>query len=180
MRKNIIIMKRTILTTLLLSAFTCTFAQNTWETFAESNFTVEYPSNWRIDRTSAYPSIVFLSPYESDFDSFAENFNIVEGYCNSGDTYDSYIEAVKIANSSILIDFAISKTETLDSDFGKCLHIIYEGQETQAVSSILRFDQYMWFLDDNKTIVITFTCRKNACDDYSEIFETIFNSFAIK
>jgi hypothetical protein len=173
-------MKKVILTTLLLSTLTCIFAQNSWITFAESNFTVEYPSDWRIDKTSAYPAIVFLSQYESDYDWFAENFNIVESYRGSSDTYDTYIEAVKIANSRLLTNFAITKTETLDSDFGKCLHIIYQGQQTQAEFSTLRFEQYMWFLDYNKTILITFTCEKVAYDNYKEIFLNIFKSFTIK
>ena len=171
-------MKKIIIIFLLASCYCSIFAQNNWQTFIEDNFTVKYPADWRIDR-SFYPSIIFLSPYESDFDSFAENFNIVYSYRNSSDTYDTYIAGIKISGG-MLINFAITKMETLNSDFGECFHIIYKGQETYAESSTLRFEAYLWLLDNNRAITITFTCREFACDEYKETFENILKSFTIK
>ena len=153
----------------------------TFKNYNESeNFSVEYPADWRIDRISAYPAICFLSPYESDFDTFAENFNIVEGYHQNNDTYNTYIEGVKLSGSRLsLINFEITKTEILNSDFGECFRVIYKGQETYAESSTLRFEAYLWLLKNNRSIAITFTCREFSCDDYKETFDKILKSFKI-
>ena len=49
-----------------------------WKTITQSNYSVQYPSNWELDQSGKMGAIFFmLAPVESPADNFKENVNLM-------------------------------------------------------------------------------------------------------
>lgn len=150
---------------------------NNWKSIVESNYSIEYPDNWELNKSGQMGStFVLFSPLSSKQDKFKDNVNLIiqdlTGYNLDLDKYVKISEGqikTLITNGEILENQRIT-TETIE--FQK---VIYTGK--QGIYN-LKFEQYFWVIGNN-AFILTLTCEENQFEVHKEIGEKILNSFKI-
>lgn len=139
----------------------------------KQDFSISYPNNWIVKSDMPKAELLVCSPFDGSNDTFADNFNLMKQdlHSNSIDLmlYDS-ISKDQIYN-------ALGKDAILESKIeNDRSYVLYKG--------VLDGEQLKWkqlyFVKNEIAYVLTYTAEEKTFDKYSDIAESIFNSFKLK
>lgn len=148
------------------------------KTYTKDNYSISYPSDWKLDTSGIGGSLFAISsPLTSSDDGFSENVNLLtqslKGYGFDLDKYASLNKeqiAQGIPGSKILEDKRVKKE---DYEY----HMIVISAFMQGRD--LKLKQW-YIIKDEKAYVLTFTAMKDEYDDFIKTGDQILNSFKIK
>lgn len=162
----------------LFNSITIIGQSNSWKSIIDSNYTIEYPNDWKLNNSGQLSTkFILYSPLTTDKDKFRENINlIVQDLTGYNMTLDKYVEISKNQISMMITYGNIISNERVKKDKREYHKIIYSGK--QGVFD-LQFEQYFWVIENN-AYVLSLTCEKSEFENYRSIGEKILNSFNIK
>lgn len=151
---------------------------NEWKTLDESNYSIQYPPAWELNRSGQMgTSFVLFSPLESGNDKFKENINlIIQDLTGLSINLDKFNEISERQIKTMITNSVLIESKRIKSGNDEYHKVIYSGD--QGVFH-LQFEQYYWVIN-NKAFVLTFTSEKKKYDDFKETGEKILNSFMLK
>ncbi len=153
-------------------------AANNWSIIEDTQYAIEYPNEWKIDRSGQSGSrfILFSKP-TSTVDTFRENVNLIIQDL-TGKNID-LIDFATLSENQIrsqLSPDAISFSQQLQANDLSYHKLIYKGRQGNFD---LQFEQYYW-VENEKAFVLTLTCEEKEFEKFQQIGEKILNSFRIK
>ena len=139
----------------------------------KADYSISYPANWEVKKDEPRAEIFVCAPFDNEEDTFADNFNMMKqnllGKSIDLQLYDS------ISKSQIVT--AIGKDAIIDSK-------IENGQSTLLFKGVLDGRNLKWkqlyFIKNETAYILTYTAEEIYFDKYSDIAESIFNSFKLK
>jgi len=170
-------MKSTLATLLLLFVSAFTFAQDDWETLEKDNYSINYPSHWEYSDKKPQPSVkfMFFSEIESqNEDAFRENVNMTTENLNGQKMSLSDYTELSINNI---------KKELPTAKFISNKSIKVNGIDVSDViwtgtfgTVELKFRQFL-LIHKGSAYILTYSSTVSEFENYSEITNTILNSF---
>ena len=157
--------------------------QNAWKTFAQHDFTIQYPDNFELNTSGQFGTRFAL--FSKDFirsGVFCPNINLIiqnlTGHNISLDDFveisESQIETIHIegthTNGSLIESERIKKD---NSEFQKIIYTFNQG----ALELIVK--QYL-MIKNEKAYILTFTARIDQFDNYKDVATEIMNTFELK
>ncbi len=145
------------------------------------NIKIYYPLGWTTSSSTnanKTVSIMLLSPYESKLDNFSETFVISKS--NIG--YQSEEVAIKNKISELIValgDMGISKQETSQftlGNIGKAVSIRFYDKDGQLFNSPAFVEEVVFVNKEILYLVTTPIFSANLLENYSYIFNSIFDS----
>lgn len=151
---------------------------NDWNTLNEKNYSIEYPSDWEINKSDQMGTkFILFSQLTSNNDQFKENVNlIVQDLTGHNIDLNQYVEISENQIKSMITDGNIISSERVKKDEKEFQRVIYTGK--QGIYD-LQFEQYYW-VENNNAYVLTLTCEVTAFTDFKNTGEKILNSFEIR
>lgn len=139
----------------------------------KEDYSISYPAHWEVKTDEPRAEIFVCSPMDSKEDTFADNFNMMKqnllGKSIDLQLYDS------ISKSQIIN--AIGKDAIIDSKIeNECATIIFKGP---LEGRNLKWKQ-LYYIKNETAYILTYTAEEVYFDKYSDIAESIFNSFKLK
>jgi len=163
-----------ILSFLFLTFLSC--GGDKWETLENESFTVDYPSDWRLDESGRFNSKFFLFAQTIPIDGFNENINLmVETLPNPNITMQQYIEASikgldRIPNSKVI------NQREFDRDGINISEIEWTGfMNNMDLKTKQQFQK-----KDGKVYMLTYTAKPDSFKKYVDDASKIMNSFRVK
>jgi hypothetical protein len=149
-----------------------------WKTLVQSNFSIEYPSTWELNKGGQMGTcFILFSPLDSEKDTFKENVNLmVQDLGKENIGLNRYTEISEGQIKTLLTNSDLIESKRIKKSNAEFHKLIYTGD--QGVFH-LKFEQYYWVIDA-KAYVLTFTSEEEKFATYSETGEKILNSFSIK
>lgn len=149
-----------------------------WKTLDGTEFSIQYPSNWTVDKSGqGGTSFILFAPEDIMGDMFKENVNLLIQDL-SGKNMDlakytelSITQFKKMMPGSTLVES--KRLKGAKFDFQKVTNTAKQGDLN------LRFIQYYWVVL-NRAFVLTFSCEEGKHAAYKENSEKIMNSFKFK
>jgi|TARA_B110000240_G_C13235019_1_gene340649 hypothetical protein len=155
------------------------FAQtNDWNTLNEKNYSIEYPSDWELNKSGQMGTkFILFSQLTSKNDQFKENVNlIVQDLTGHNIDLNQYVEISENQIKTMITDGNIISSERVKKDEKEFQRVIYTGK--QGIYD-LQFVQYYW-VENNNAYVLTLTCEITVFTDFKNTGEKILNSFEIR
>jgi len=155
------------------------FAQtNDWNTLNEKNYSIEYPSDWELNKSGQMGTkFILFSQLTSKNDQFKENVNlIVQDLTGHNIDLNQYVEISENQIKTMITDGNIISSERVKKDEKEFQRVIYTGK--QGIYD-LQFEQYYW-VENNNAYVLTLTCETTVFTDFKNTGEKILNSFEIR
>ena len=146
-----------------------------WKSLTENNYSINYPDNWRLDKSGQMgTSFILFSPFSSEQDQFSENINLLI-FDLTGQNIDlnKYVEISESKIATIITDGKIIQSKRMTNGSLNYQKVIYTGKE--GVFNF-KFEQYYW-IENDKAYVLTLTCEEDQFDIYETQGEMILNSF---
>lgn len=160
---------------LLLSNF-C-FAQKDKLEFSAPQFTVQYPTDWRVDTSRLMGTeLLLFSPLEGEGDLFAENVNVLiqdlSGQNIDLEKYKQITDAqlAVYANEGGVLESVIVKTGS-----SKCYIVHYTMSQGGLNLKILS----TCIIKNEKAFLVTFSAEVDKYEQFKELGEGILSSFAL-
>ena len=150
---------------------------NDWNTLNEKNYSIEYPSDWELNKSGQMGTkFILFSQLTSKNDQFKENVNlIVQDLTGHNIDLNQYVEISENQIKTMITDGNIILSERVKKDEKEFQRVIYTGK--QGIYD-LQFEQYYW-VENNNAYVLTLTCEITAFTDFKNTGEKILNSFEI-
>lgn len=141
--------------------------------FEKPDYTISYPADWKVSPDLPKAEIFVCSKSEGPDDNFAENFSLMKQE-ELGESIDLYLYD-SISKDQIFSE--IGKDAVIESKMeGNHSYVIYKG--------LMNEDHLKWkqayFIKNQTAYVLTYTAEEKSFDKYSDIAESIFNSFKLK
>ncbi|MFT4805631.1 MAG: hypothetical protein ACI9YE_002853 [Psychroserpens sp.] len=155
------------------------FAQtNDWNTLNEKNYSIEYPSDWELNKSGQMGTrFILFSQLTSKNDQFKENVNlIVQDLTGHNIDLNQYVEISENQIKTMITDGNIISSERVKKDEKEFQRVIYTGK--QGIYD-LQFEQYYW-VENSNAYVLTLTCEITVFTDFKNTGEKILNSFEIR
>ena len=170
-------MKRILILLILTINSVFVFGQTEWKTISESNFKIEYPDNWELNKSGQMGTkFILFSKLSNSTDKFRKNVNlIIQDLTGSNIQLDKYVEISENQIKTLVTNGKIIESKRISDEGSEYHKMIYIGK--QGVFD-LKFIQYYWVLN-NKAFVLTFTAEINEFDKFVQIGEKIMGSFKI-
>ena len=151
---------------------------NDWNTLNEKNYSIEYPSDWELNKSGQMGTkFILFSQLTSKNDQFKENVNlIVQDLTGHNIDLNQYVEISENQIKTMITDGNIISSERVKKDEKEFQRVIYTGK--QGIYD-LQFEQYYW-IENNNAYVLTLTCEITAFTDIKNTGEKILNSFEIR
>jgi hypothetical protein len=151
---------------------------DSWKTLTASNYSIEYPENWELNKSGQMgTNFILLSPLTSDQDQFKENVNLlIQDLTGYNLDLDQYVEISEGQVNTMITDGNIIESERISNSDINYHKLIYTGK--QGIYD-LKFEQYFWVIE-NKAYVLTLTTEEEQFDSFQKIGERILNSFEIR
>ncbi|MFK7755880.1 MAG: hypothetical protein AB8B53_02990 [Flavobacteriales bacterium] len=149
-----------------------------WDSLKESNYSIDYPANWDIDKSGLMgTSFILLSPLTSEVDDFRENVNLlVQDLSSYNMVLDDYVDISENQVRKMITDAEIILSQRLENVNGESHLLVYKGR--QGVYE-LNFRQYYWVI--NKTaFVLTLTGKQSEVEEYIGLGQKILESFKVE
>ncbi len=150
----------------------------TYENYVNQDFNIQisYPNTYELQEGLMGILVFFFSPIESSTDLFQENFNVmIQDLSAQPMSLEEYTDLSLGQIETVITDSEMISSKETILDGESAYEVIYTG--TQGRYS-LKWKQ-LWTVLDNKAYVLTSTSEVNEFDDYSEVFDTMFDSFEI-
>ena len=150
---------------------------NDWNTLNEKNYSIEYPSDWELNKSGQMGTkFILFSQLTSKNDKFKENVNlIVQDLTGHNIDLNQYVEISENQIKTMISDGNIILSERVKKDEKEFQRVIYTGK--QGIYD-LQFEQYYW-VENNNAYILTLTCEITAFTDFKNTGEKILNSFEI-
>jgi hypothetical protein len=176
-----------VLTSLFLTSFAISqttksgteiVTQNNWKTLEESNYSIQYPNSWELNKSGQMgTSFMLLTQLSSVQDKFRENVNlIIQDLTGQNIDLNKYVEISEDQIKSMEAAGNLTESKRLNSNgknFQKVIYTLSQGGYN------LNIEQYYW-VEKGKAYVLTLTCETSEFAKYKEIGEKILNSFKLK
>lgn len=139
----------------------------------KADYSISYPADWEVKKDEPRAEIFVCAPFDSEEDTFSDNFNMMKqnllGKSIDLQLYDS-ISKAQIIN-------AIGKDAIIESKIenGRS-SILFKGP---LDGRNLKWKQ-LYFVKNETAYILTYTAEEIYFDKYSDIAESIFNSFKLK
>lgn len=148
-----------------------------WEILKTSEYTIQYPKEWRLDQSGQMGTLFYLfSPVIDSTDKFSDNINLMKSDLTGSDMdLDKFTELSISQIKTMITNSKIEKNERKNLNNVPFQHVIYTGD--QGVYN-LRFEQYIFIIDE-KSYFITFTAEQKQYEKFKEDASKIMNSFVI-
>lgn len=135
---------------------------------SEHNIKAKYSSNWEYKEDIMGAVVAFVSPLESESDSFRENMNIViqdlSGFEISLKEYsDISIEQLKKS----ITNFKLVSNQVYDQLNDKAYELVFTGIRNEFHMKW----KTIFFIKDEKAYIITCTAEEDKFNDYLSYFE---------
>ncbi len=173
-------MKTKLTTLLVLFISTQLFAQDELKTLEQDNYSISYPEEWISSDQKPQPTIQFmlLSDESSQKkDKFRENINL-----NTEDLGEQTVTLEEYSKISInqiktqIPGVKIVATETIKLDGNDATELIWQADFGNGME--LKFKQ-LFIISNAKAYILTFSSTTTEFDEYSEIADTILQSFKL-
>ena len=139
----------------------------------KADYSISYPIDWLIKTDEPRAEIFICAPLEGVLDSFPESFNLMKQTL-LGKSIDLYLYD-SISKSQILT--AIGKDAIIESK-------IEDGHSSLLFKGPFDGRNLKWkqlyFVKNETAYILTYTAEEIYFDKYSDIAESIFNSFKLK
>tara|TARA_B110000238_G_C16028283_1_gene396248 strand:+ start:504 stop:995 length:492 start_codon:yes stop_codon:yes gene_type:complete len=161
----------------VFQSFVCA-QTNDWNTLNEKNYSIEYPSDWELNKSGQMGTkFILFSQLTSKNDQFKENVNlIVQDLTGHNIDLNQYVEISENQIKTMITDGNIISSERVKKDEKEFQRVIYTGK--QGIYD-LQFVQYYW-VENNNAYVLTLTCEITVFTDFKNTGEKILNSFEIR
>ncbi len=149
-----------------------------WKTFSDKNYSIQYPSNWELDKSGQLGTSLFLfSPLENDKDQFKDNVNlIVQDLTGRNIDLDKFVEISEEQVKTMITNSTLIESTRMKNSAPEFHKMVYTGD--QGIYN-LKFEQYFWVINQ-QAYILTLTCEQAKFPDYKETGEKILNSFSLK
>lgn len=141
----------------------------------ESNYTLEYPSNWTIEASDSPPTVLLASPKKSPADQAPETVVVTTEGVSPDTNLDDYSTSALQVLKTLFPNMNIVKSTT-DTLAGYPANVIVytysQDGETLKNSQI-------WTLVNGVVYVITYGALESEFDDSFDIFDKVTDSFSI-
>jgi hypothetical protein len=161
-----------------LTNLTNTDTISEWKTLFQSNYSIEYPSTWELNKSGQMgTSFILFSPLDSEKDTFKENVNlIIQDLGKEKIDLNTFTEISEGQIKTLVTNSDLIESKRVKNSNYEFHKIIYTGD--QGIFQ-LKFEQYYWVID-SKAYVLTFTSEKEKFATSSKTGEKIMNSFRFK
>jgi len=151
---------------------------NTWKTYEQNEYSVQYPSDWELDVSGQMQSIFILfSPLESEEDRFRENVNLItQDLTGQSIDLDRYTEISEEQVRTLLPNSSIVESRRVKKGAHEFHKLVYTREQGEME---LVFEQYYGIWKD-KAYVLTLTTTKTSTGQSKETGEKILDSFLLK
>ncbi len=152
--------------------------EKNWRELSEPDYSIHYPDTFDLDKSGQMgTSFILLSKQTSQQDLFRENVNlIIQDLKGRNINLDEYVEISEKQINAMLIDGKLIESKKLTNKSKDFHRVIYTGKQGQLN---LKWQQLYW-IENKKAYVLTFTCEINQYDNYVSVGEEIMNTFTIK
>jgi hypothetical protein len=142
----------------------------------QPNYSIKYPSNWKIDNTGKNGASFYLfAQKDGQINNFGENINLL-----IQDLHSMNLDLKKythISEDQIKIHGTLIESKRITKNSIQGQAIIYEAISAKGLR--LKFRQY-YFLKNEKAYILTYTAKKETYDWYIQLAEKIMATFKIK
>ncbi|WP_298515326.1 PsbP-related protein [uncultured Kordia sp.] len=166
----------------LLILFVCTsfsiYAQDSWKSITRDAYSIQYPSDWKIDTSGSIGAdLIIYSQLSSADDIFTENINVlIQDLTGYNMDLDSYTEISEEQIKTVIQNGKIIESKRVTSGSNPYHRVVYLGEQNGYK---LKFAQH-YYVIDNKAFVLTLTCEEDQYDNYISTANTVFKSFQLK
>ncbi len=148
-------------------------------TYQTATYSIQYPADWKLDRTSSSEvEFQLFSPLSSPDDKFSENVNLlIQDFRGQPvKTLDQYVE---LSESQILIMLTDSKLQLSErkQKNGREYHRI-EFTSTRGEYKLKQIQYY--YFENQIAYALTFTCELSEYDRYRETGMGVLEGFGLK
>lgn len=142
---------------------------------AEKGLSIAYPDDWRMQENVMGTVVMFLSPTESETDTFSENVNVVtQDLSKSPMSLDDYTDLNLQQLGTVISDFKLIESGATTMDGMKATYVVYSG--TQGVNDLM-FRQ-VWAIDNNDmAYVLTFSAMVDKYESVLPMSDQMFETF---
>lgn len=149
--------------------------QSNWEVVDNIYFTLCYPSNWELDTSGTFGSILFLyAPVMGSYDEARPNINLMVDVCQYGESLERYVEISKVSLMRTITDCIIVAADYKESINGSCIALEAIGR--QGIYD-LKWIQYYWVYN-NVAFILTYVSSSHYRDEDNVALQ-ILNSFKL-
>lgn len=152
--------------------------KNGWKELNETNYSIQYPDNWDMDKSGQMGTSFFIfSKQSSPQDQFRENVNlIIQNLHGQNISLDKFVEISEGQIKTIISNGNIIESKRLRENENEFQRVIYTGD--QGIYK-LKFVQY-YFIKNEEAYILTLSCELNQFDSYKLTGEKILSSFRLK
>ncbi|MGD1841373.1 MAG: hypothetical protein ACFB0B_10825 [Thermonemataceae bacterium] len=148
----------------------------TWQSLKQENFSIDYPSNWRVDQSgNMNTSLLLFSPLNSSSDAFSENINLMVQAVPDDATLEAFVASAEESLKATIVDCTILSSETVGKGIDAYQVMHFEGKFGKF---LLHWEQHSR-VKNGAAYVLTFTAEQTEVKSYSAVSEQILTSFKV-
>lgn len=150
----------------------------TWKTYSAKNYTISYPSDWRLDSANNKVDFFLFSPADYKTPLFNENVNLLiqpkqNGASATGDLDDYVALSQKQVEEN---GGTLLASERKKNNLGE-FHLFSYLAEFNGTK--FKFKQHVWIIDGD-AYLLTYAGSPDGLDPYEKTADSIFSSFKMK
>lgn len=144
--------------------------------FSKNNFTIRFPTSWRVDSSGLMGSQVFLfSPLENSTDQFRENVNVlIQDLAGTQVDLQRYKEITESQVDQMITDGKLLESIIVKSDRPH-YKVVYEMRQGKFLLRIVS----VCYIRDKKAYLATFTSELAKAELFKEIGDRILATFVL-
>jgi hypothetical protein len=149
-----------------------------WKSIEETDYSIQYPEIFTLNKPGQMGmDFVLMSEQTSKQDLFRENVNLtIQDLTGQNIDLNKYVEISENQIKTMVTEVNLIESKRLTDKNKELQKVIFTGKQGQFD---LKWLQFYW-VENNKSYVLTLTCEINQYDNYVSVGENIMNTFKIK
>lgn len=147
-----------------------------WKTLSESNYYIEYPPNWYLDKNKNLGTSFILFARDESEKRFRENVNLViQDLRGQNLNLDRYVQLSERQVTTMVRNSKLIESKRMKAADDEYHQIVYLGDHEEFH---LKWKQFYWVKGD-KAFVLTFTGTQDTYEAFIKVADNILKSFKI-
>lgn len=149
-----------------------------WKTIDESDYSIQYPETFILDKSGQMGmEFILFSEQTSAQDLFRENVNLmIQDLTGQNIDLNKYVDISESQIKTMVTEVNLIESKRLTFKNKELQRVIFTGKQGQFD---LKWLQFYW-VENNKSYVLTLTCEIKQYDNYASVGEKIMKTFTIK
>ncbi|MBO9613036.1 MAG: hypothetical protein J7619_10095 [Dyadobacter sp.] len=146
--------------------------------FSRSDFTISYPSDWRVDTSGTMNTkVFFFSPLEGPEDKFSDNLNVmIQNLAGHQIDIQKYKEISEQQIKAMFSDGKLLESKVMNSNGREEYRLSYEFSQGTFKLKVLA----VCFIKNDMAYLATFTSEVSKFEGYRETAEKMLGALSMK